>query len=67
MPSWAEMYEISQTLKTPHAQVNYVDRSSKSAKCGNCENFIPAEPVNRCMTVETPISPQGWCSRYKPK
>ena len=63
MPNWAELHEISLSLKAPHSQVKYVSQSLKPEKCGNCRNFIPDHP-NRCRTVECPINSLGWCERY---
>jgi len=62
--NWAELHEISVTLKATHKDVGY-RRGTKEEHCGNCANFIPAEPP-RCRTVECPIERPMWCERYNP-
>jgi hypothetical protein len=66
MPNWAEMHELSVTLKATHAEVDYTSKSPKWEKCGNCKNFIPHNNDSRCRTVLSPIVAPGWCERYEP-
>jgi hypothetical protein len=65
MPNWAELHEISETRKATHAAVGYTE-GDRNEHCGNCKNFIPAEPRARCRTVECPIAEPKWCRRFVP-
>jgi hypothetical protein len=49
--------------KLPKAEVRYRARPNGLAWCGNCDMFRgPAD----CTSVESPISPDGWCQIHAP-
>jgi hypothetical protein len=68
VPTFAELHEISDTMKVSHEFVGYVKKSREpDQKCGNCRNFICRDKVdggNRCATVQSPIGENAWCQRF---
>lgn len=50
--------------KRTHASVDYVETSAKADHCAICVHFIPGNPPG-CKGVKSPISPMGWCTRFK--
>ena len=62
--NWAELHEISDTLKSSHSAVHY-GGGTTDEHCGNCKNFIPGSIENRCRTVQCPIGSDMWCNRYE--
>ena len=59
--NWAAEHELPPGQKSPHHAVNYTSISKSDEDCDDCRNFIKP---NRCRTVASPISPEGWCIRF---
>jgi hypothetical protein len=50
--------------KLTHEASKYQDQPKDGQQCSNCVQF---EPPSSCKTVESPISPNGWCQVYVAK
>ena len=50
--------------KLTHDAVKYQDQPKDGQQCSTCVQF---EPPSACKTVESPISPNGWCQLYVAK
>ncbi len=50
--------------KKSQADVAYQDTPHGNEKCSNSEPFIPQ---NQCLTVEGPVSANGWCNIFSAK
>jgi hypothetical protein len=50
--------------KLAHDAVKYQEQPNNGQQCSTCIQF---EPPAGCKTVESPISPDGWCALYTPK
>lgn len=55
---------FAQTTKLAHDAVKYQEQPKDGQKCSTCIQF---EPPAGCKTVESPISPEGWCALYTAK
>lgn len=55
--------EVPETEKRTHAAVHYVAVSQKAGQnCAKCAHFIAP---SACQGVKSPISPRGYCVRFK--
>ncbi|NEW88792.1 MULTISPECIES: hypothetical protein [Rhodopseudomonas] len=52
------------TKKASHKDSGYQESPSGAKRCGTCRQF---RPPNACVTVESPISENGWCRLYVAK
>jgi hypothetical protein len=50
--------------KVSHEIAKYQDQPNNGQQCSTCVQF---EPPSTCKTVESPISPNGWCQLYAAK
>ena len=50
--------------KLSHEASKYQDQPKDGQQCSTCVQF---EPPSACKTVESPISPNGWCQLYVAK
>jgi len=50
--------------KLTHEAAKYQDQPKDGQKCADCVYF---EPPSGCKTVESPISPEGWCELFAAK
>jgi hypothetical protein len=50
--------------KLTHEAAKYQDQPKDGQKCADCVFF---EPPSDCKTVESPISPEGWCQLFAAK
>ena len=50
--------------KLSHEASKYQDQPKNGQQCSTCAAF---EPPSACKTVESPISPNGWCQVYVAK
>ena len=50
--------------KITHELSKYQDQPNNGQQCSTCVQF---EPPSSCKTVESPISPNGWCQLYVAK
>lgn len=50
--------------KVSHETAKYQDQPNNGQQCSTCVQF---EPPSTCKTVESPISPNGWCQLYVAK
>ena len=50
--------------KISHEVAKYQDQPNNGQQCSTCVQF---EPPSGCKTVESPISPNGWCQLYTAK
>jgi hypothetical protein len=50
--------------KLTHEAAKYQDQPNNGQQCATCVQF---EPPSGCKTVESPISPNGWCQLYAAK
>jgi hypothetical protein len=50
--------------KLSHEAAKYQDEPKNGQQCSTCALF---EPPSACKTVESPISPTGWCQLYVAK
>jgi len=50
--------------KVSHEISKYQDQPNNAQQCSTCVQF---EPPSACKTVESPISPNGWCQLYVAK
>jgi hypothetical protein len=57
-------YSVFAQTKLTHEASKYQDQPKDGQKCSDCVHF---EPPSACKTVESPISPNGWCQLYAAK
>ena len=59
--------ENPEALKFSHEEVGYQNPSTHGVDCDECVHFIPAtvDMPAGCEGVQRPISPEGWCIRFK--
>jgi hypothetical protein len=57
-------YSVFAQTKLTHEASKYQDQPKDGQKCSDCIHF---EPPSACKTVESPISPNGWCQLYVAK
>ncbi|MBB5048112.1 hypothetical protein HNR60_002873 [Rhodopseudomonas rhenobacensis] len=50
--------------KASHASAGYQETPNAGKSCGSCRQF---QPPSSCLTVESPISGNGWCRLYAKK
>jgi high potential iron-sulfur protein len=50
--------------KLTHEAAKYQDQPKDGQKCADCMFF---EPPSGCKTVDSPISPEGWCQLFAAK
>jgi hypothetical protein len=50
--------------KLTHEAAKYQDQPNNGQQCATCVQF---EAPSGCKTVESPISPNGWCQLYVAK
>jgi hypothetical protein len=50
--------------KAAHAAAGYQETPNAGKNCGTCRQF---QPPSSCLTVESPISSNGWCRLYAKK
>jgi hypothetical protein len=48
--------------KFSHERVGYEPESTHSLSCAQCDHFLPPDG---CVGVKSPISPKGWCVRFR--
>ncbi|MCG6206508.1 high potential iron sulfur protein [Rhodopseudomonas sp. HC1] len=49
------------TKKATHKDAGYRDSPNGAARCSTCRQF---RPPSSCITVESPISADGWCRLF---
>ncbi|NEW91842.1 high potential iron sulfur protein [Rhodopseudomonas sp. BR0M22] len=52
------------TKKATHKDAGYQESPNGAKRCGTCRQF---RPPSGCVTVESPISENGWCRLYAGK
>ncbi|AVT74820.1 high potential iron sulfur protein [Rhodopseudomonas palustris] len=52
------------TKKASHKDAGYQESPNGAKRCGTCRQF---RPPSSCITVESPISENGWCRLYAGK
>ena len=62
-------FKPPQVKKLSHAEVGYEPKAKNmDNRCFNCVHFVPARHGGpECLVVTSPISPQGWCPRFRRK
>jgi hypothetical protein len=50
--------------KASHASAGYQETANAGKSCGTCRQF---QAPSSCLTVESPISANGWCRLYAKK
>lgn len=57
----AQVFKPQEQMKLTHQAAHYQDSPMKEESCASCPYFI--QP-NACVTVEGPVSSNGWCPMY---
>jgi hypothetical protein len=50
--------------KASHASAGYQETANAGKSCGTCRQF---QAPSSCLTVESPVSANGWCRLYAKK
>jgi hypothetical protein len=50
--------------KAAHTSAGYQETANAGKSCSTCRQF---QPPSSCLTVESPVSANGWCRLYAKK